>query len=168
MTALCIIFGIIMIIGGFCCMFTPLATLMGTEYFIVVLVTVVGVIGLIKSIAEKRFGAGFVFSILSIIFGIAVLCFPNLMVFTNGILVYMVAAWFVLMGFVSITTAITVAGLGGSKLWIFQLIFGILAIVLGGYSFFHPMLIALSMGFLIGFYFIETGFTLLFAPAMKP
>lgn len=157
-----------MIIGGLGCMFTPLATFMNTEYFIVILVTVFGVIGLIKGIAEKRFGAGFIFSILSILFGIAVLCFPKLMLFTDGVLVYMVAAWFVLLGFVNIFTSVAVTRTVGSKMWILQLILGILCILLGCYSFFHPIVIAVSLGYLIGFYFVVTGFALCFAPASKP
>lgn len=167
MTALCIIFGIILIIGGFCCMFTPLTTFINVEYFIVIFVTVFGIIGFIKGLVEKRFGANFIFSILSMIFGIIVLCFPGLMIFTDGILLYMVAAWFILQGILSVFTAVTVTRTAGSKLWVLQLIFGILGILLGCYSFLRPMVIAISLGILIGIYFIETGFTLLFASTNK-
>ena len=61
-------------------------------YFIVILVAVYGVIGIIKAIGEKRFGVGFVFSILSVIFGAAVLFFPKLMLLADGVLIYMAAA----------------------------------------------------------------------------
>ncbi len=87
-------------------MFTPLTTFWDAGYFIVILVAVYGVIGIVKAISEKRFGAGFVFSILSVIFGAAVLFFPG-------------------------------------------------------------MLLAVSPGFLLVFYFVETGITMLFAAAGK-
>ena len=167
MTALSIIFGILMIICGASCMFTPLTTFWDVGYFIVILVAVYGVIGIVKAISEKRFGAGFVFSILSVIFGAAVLCFPGLLLLADGVLLYIVAAWFVLQGIISVFTAVTFTKATGSKLWILQLIFGIIGILLGCYSFFHLRLLAVSLGFLLGFYFVQTGITMLFAAASK-
>lgn len=166
MTVLLIIFGILMIAAGFACMFSPLMTFMNAGYFIVILVAVYGVIGIIKGIYEKRFGVPFVFSILSVVFGVTVQFFPRLMLLADGILIYITAAWFVLQGIVSVYTAVTLTKKTGSKLWILQLIIGIIGILLGCYSFFHPMLVAFSVGFLIGFYFVETGFSLLFGSAM--
>ena len=163
MTVLMVIFGILMIVCGFSCMFTPLTTFLDAGYFIVILVAVYGVIGIIKAIGEKRFGVGFVFSILSVIFGVAVLFFPKLMLLADGVLIYMAAAWFVLQGIVSVLTAVTLTKATGSKLWILQLIIGIVGILLGCYSFFHPALVAVSIGFLLGFYFVETGFAMLFS-----
>ena len=167
MTVLMIIFGVLMIMCGFSCMFTPLTTFIDAGYFIVILVAVYGVIGIIKGLGEKRYGAGFVFSIISMIFAIAVLFFPKLMLLTDGVLIYLAAGWFVPQGIVSVFTALTLTKETGSKLWILQLIFGILAVLLGCYSFFHPALIAVSIGFLIGFYFVETGFAMLFNSAAK-
>lgn len=167
MTVLSIIIGILMIICGISCMFTPLVTFMDAGYFIVIMVAVYGVIGIFKSISEKRFGVGFVFSVISVIFGIAVLFFPKLMLLADGVLIYMAAAWFVLQGIVAVITASTLTRATGSKLWIVQLIFGIIGILLGCYSFFHPALVAVSLGFLIGFYFTETGITMLLAAGKK-
>ena len=143
MRVLSVIIGILMLICGVSCMCTPLVTFMDAGYFIVIMVAVYGVIGIVRAIAEKHFGAGFVFSILSVIFGVTVLFFP----------------------IISVISAIQIKKATGSKLWILQLIFGILGVILGCYSFFHPALVAVSIGFLIGFYFIETGFAMLFSPA---
>ncbi len=167
MTILSIIFGVLMIICGFSFMFTPLITFMDAGWFIVILVAVYGLIGLIKGISEKTYGVRFVFSVLSVIFGIAVIFFPRLMLLADGVLIYMVAVWFVMQGFVSVFTAVNVTKRLDSGLWILQLIFGILGILLGCYSFFHPALVAVSIGFLIGFYFVETGFTMLFSSSVK-
>ena len=162
MTVLMIVFCILMVACGFTCMFTPLLTFMDTGYFIVILVAVYGVIGIIRAIRAKHFGVNFVFSILSILFGIAVLVFPQLMLFADGVLIYMTAAWFVLQGIVNIMMSVTLTKATGSKIWILQLIIGIIGIMLGCYSFFHPAVLALSLGFLVGFYFMETGFALIF------
>ena len=123
-----------MIICGFSFMFTPLITFMDAGWFIVILVAVYGLIGLIKGISEKTYGVRFVFSVLSVIFGIAVIFFPRLMLLADGVLIYMVAVWFVMQGFVSVFTAVNVTKRLDSGLWILQLIFGILGILLGCYS----------------------------------
>lgn len=163
MTVLFIILGILMVAGGFSCFFTPLLTFMNYGYFVVILITVFGVIGIIKSIVDKRFGVNFVFSILSVLLGIVMLIFPQTLLLTESVMLIMTAIWFVLMGIDTIVCAITITKKLGSKVWILQLIFGILAVLVGGYSFFHPMLMAVSLGMLIGIFFIETGFTLMFS-----
>ena len=163
MTVLFIILGILLIAGGFSCIFTPLLTFMNAGYFVVILITVFGIVGIIKAIAEKRFGVNFVFSILSVLLGIAMLVFPGSLLLAEGVMLIMTAVWFVLMGIVTISTAVTTTRATGSKIWILQLIFGILAVLVGAYSFFQPMIMALSLGVLIGIFFIETGFTLMFS-----
>lgn len=166
MKALSIIFGVLMVIFGIICIFTPMATALSMNVYIVILAAVYGVVGIVYGIANKTYGVGFVFSIISVVFGIAVLFLPNLLLLADAIIIYMVAGWFVVQGFVSIFTSIRVSKVTQSKMWIFQLIFGILGVLLGIYSFFHPMIFGLSVawivGILIGAFFIETGFTMIF------
>lgn len=166
MTVLFIILGILMVMGGFSCIFTPLLTFMQTGYFVVILILAFGIIGIIRAIVEKRFGVNFVFSILSVILGIVMLAFPGSLLLAEGVMLIMTAIWFVLMGIVTVINAVTVTKKTGSKIWILQLIFGILALLVGIYSFFQPMLMALSLGTLVGIFFIETGFTLMFSGAI--
>lgn len=165
MTVLCIILGILLIVGGFSCMFTPLLTLMNTGFFVVILITIFGVVGIVRAIADKRFGINFVFSILSVLLGIVMLVFPNSLLFAEGMMLILTAIWFIMMGIVSIVNAITLTRKTGSGLWVLQLIFGILAVLIGIYAFFQPMLMALTLGVLIGIFFIEVGFTLIFTGA---
>lgn len=162
MTVLFIILGILMIAGGFSCMFTPLLTFMNAGYFIVIMVTVYGILGIIRAIRFKRFGVNFVFSILSVLLGIAMMIFPASLLLAENMMLIITAIWFVLMGIVTIVNSVTITRKTGSKIWILQLIFGILAVLIGGYSFFQPMVLAVSLGILIGVFFIETGFTLMF------
>lgn len=163
MTVLFIILGILLVAFGFSCMFTPLLTFMDAGYFIVIMVLVYGVFGIIRAIRYRKFGVGFVFSILSVLLGIAMLVFPSSLLVAQEMWLILVAIWFVIMGIVTIVNAATVTRKTGSKIWILELIFGILALIVGGYSFFQPILLAVSVGVLIGIFFIETGFTLMFA-----
>ena len=142
-------------------MFTPLITFLSLGNFIVIMVFVYGIIGIIRAIKFKKFDVSCVFSILSVIFGIAVLFLPNILLITDTIILYMTAAWFVLMGIVQITIAVSITKKSGSGLWILQLILAILGILIGIYSFFQPAIMAVSLGVLIGMFFIETGFTLI-------
>ena len=146
MTILFVILGILMILCGISCMFTPLSTFITTGYFIVILMAVFGITGLVWSITKKKYGTTFIFSILSIILSIVLLFFPNLMLLADGVLVYLTAAWFVIQGIVSIVTSVTFTRVLGSGMWVLQLIVGILGIILGCYSFFHPAVLAISMG----------------------
>lgn len=161
MTVLAIIFGVLMIMCGFGCFFTPLLTFMDMGYLIAILAAVYGVIGIVKACTEKRFGFGFVFSIISVFFGVAVILLPKLMFIADTVLIYMMATWLVLQGIVSLVTAFTVTKKRGSGMWVWQMIIGILAILLGCYSFFHPAVVAISLGLLIGIWFIESGIALI-------
>ena len=163
MTVLFIILGLLLVAGGFSCMFTPLLTFMSAGYFVVILMFVSGIVGIIKSIVEKRFGVNFVFSILSVLLGIVMMSFPGSLLFAEGVMLILTAIWYVLMGIVTIISAVTVTKTLGSGIWILQLIFGILGVLVGCYTFFNPILLAISQGILIGIFFIETGFTLMFS-----
>ena len=162
MTVLFIILGILLIAAGFSCIFTPLLTFMSASYFIVILVMVYGILGIISAIRYRKFGVSFVFSILSVLLGVAMLVLPSSLLVAQNVWLIMTAVWFVLMGIVTIVNSVTVTKATGSKLWILQLIFGILAVLIGCYSFFHPAVLAVSVGILIGAFFIETGFTMMF------
>lgn len=163
MTVLFMILGFILIATGFSCFFTPLATFLSYGYLIAIIATIYGILGIVQGIRYKRFGVGFVFGIISVIFGICLLVFPRFLLITDALMIYLTAAWFVLMGIVNIIMAVTVTKATGSKIWILHLIIGILAILLGCYAFFHPAVMAVSIGILIGLFFIETGFTLVFS-----
>ena len=139
MGVLSIVLGVLMVIAGFSCIFTPIMTFLDAGYFIVILIGIYGIAGIFKSVGTKKFGVGFVFSILSAIFALIV----------------------------TIIASIQLKKAKENKIWIFELIIGILAVILGCYSFFHPMLVALSIGLLIAVYFIETGITMIVAGAAK-
>ena len=76
-------------------------------------------------------------------------------------IVYMAAFWFVLRGAFAIALAIKMKGVE-SKWWL-GLIIGILSIVVGIYSFAHPVFMAVATGILIGVYFMEGGIDMIVA-----
>ncbi|MBQ7499501.1 MAG: DUF308 domain-containing protein [Clostridia bacterium] len=163
MTVLFIILGILFIAGGFSCIFTPLLTYMQVGYMIVIIVTVSGILGIIRSIVEKRFNLNFVFSILSVILGVAMLAFPASLILAESVMLMTSAIWFIVMGVVTIISSITVTRTTGSKIWILQLITGILNVLIGCYTFANPVILAISTGIMVGIFIIETGITLLFS-----
>ena len=159
MTVLFIIFGVLLIMSGISFLVSPLMTFLSYGYFIVILVLVYGILGIVDAIRFKRFGLNFVFSILSIIFGIAAMFYPDLSMVT----VYAAAIWFMLMGIVQIVTSIKITKKLDSGVWVFQLILGILSIIIGIVACFQPIIMAESIGIFIAIYFIDTGITMISA-----
>lgn len=163
MGVLNVILGVLLIIGGFSCMFTPLMTFIGAGYLIIVLFFVYGIAIIVKSIAAKKFGIDFIFGILSLILGVVGLVHPGDVTLTTDLfLLFMAAAWFVAQGIVSIILSVKRKNIApDGKVSVLGIILGVLAIILGIYSFGHPLFLALTVGMLISFYFIEAGFDLI-------
>jgi len=160
MKVLSIILGVIMAICGFSCMWTPLMTFLDAGYFLVILLLIYGIGAIVESIMEKKFGVSLVFGIISIILGIVIMVVPGLKLMTDGVLVYIMAAWFLVQGVVNIFGAFAQKKLENKK-WIWLLILGILGVLVGIYSMVHPMLMAFTFGILVGVYFIECGINLI-------
>ena len=155
MTILFVIFGVLMILGGICLLTTPLINFMSAGYYIIILFFLGGVFGIIRGIMEKRFDKHFFFAILSLILGIVGLVVPGAAVMNNFIILYLAAGWFILHGVFTIISAIAGRKEGGMK--ILSIVLGVVAIILGIYSIAHPAVLAVSLGILISFYFIESG-----------
>ena len=151
-----------MVLCGGSCLFTPLRTFLASGYALMVLLLVYGVAGIVKSIATKEYRANFAFSIISVIAGLVMAFIPGLKLMADGVFIYMMAGWFILQGIVSIVISMKFKGAGGGKKWIWGLVLGILGIILGLYSMFHPVLLALTTGILIGVYFIVSGINMIF------
>ena len=172
MRVLSIIFGILMILFGITCICTPIVSAIDLSIFIVIMTAVYGVIGIIAGIAYKYYGVGFVFSIVSLIFAVIMLVVPNVFALTNVVIFCILACWIVIMGIVSAVTAIQLKNVSDSKMWILQLIIGIIAVILGIYAFLHPVAFGLAVawiiGVLLGALFIETGCSMIFVTSFVP
>ncbi len=156
-----------MIICGFSLMATPLITFLGAGYYILILFFVFGIFGVIRGISTKTFGVDFAFSILSLILGIAGFCMPGAVLMTDFTLLYFAAGWFLVHGIVTLVASIGAKSevIGGARKAL-GIILGILEIIIAVYSMAHPVVLAFTIGVLIGFYFIESGFNLIIVSAM--
>lgn len=156
-----IILGVIMAICGVSCMCTPVMTFLEAGYFLVILLLVYGIAAIVRSIMQKEYGLPFFFGILSVILGIVIMVVPGLKLMTDGMLIYLMAAWFLVQGVVNILVSLKQKKVVEGKGWIWTLILGILGVLLGIYSLAHPMLLAFTFGILVGLYFIESGVSLI-------
>lgn len=157
MTILMFILGVLLIICGVCCAFTPLATLVAAGYFIAIVLIVSGAAGIYAGVKFKFYGINFAVSILAVILGVVALVRPGGIEVIDKVLIYLVAVWLLIRGCSSVALSLQVRKLRLGTDWIWGLIIGILGIVLGIYSFVHPAVPAIAIGLLIALYFIEEG-----------
>ena len=158
-TILFTVMGILTIIGGISMLATPLLTYLGVGPCIIMLFFINGIVGIVHGIFEKRFDKHFFLAILSLILGIIGVTVPGIAAMNNSILLYMAAGWFILHGVLTIINSIASRSEGGIK--ILNIVLGVLAIILGIYSIAHPAVMAVSLGILISFYFIESGINMI-------
>ncbi len=156
-----IILGVVMAICGVSCICTPVMTFLEAGYFLVILLLVYGIGAIVRAIMEKNYGLPFLFGILSVILGVVIMVVPGLKLMTDGMLIYLMAVWFLLQGAVAIFMAFRQKNSEESKGWVWVLILGILGVLTGIYSLVHPMLLAFTFGILVGVYFIESGISMI-------
>ena len=162
MTVLSIIVGVLLIIAGISLLATPLITFLGTGYFVIILFFVIGVFGVIRAIADKRYGIEFVFALLSLILGIVGFVVPGAALMNNFVMLYLAAGWFFVRGILSIVGAIQSRSAGAeSGVVALGIILGVLELIVGVYSIIHPTVLAVAIGLLIGIYFIEAGINMI-------
>ena len=163
LTLLFTVIGVLMIIGAFSMMATPLSTFLSMGYCIILLFFINGAMGIVRAIIERRYGKEFAFSILSLILGIIGFSSPRIAGMNNVILLYMAAAWFFIHGVLTIIGALDGNKKGaGTIVTVLGILLGVLELVIGGYSVAHPAVLAVGLGILIGFYFLESGINMIF------
>lgn len=159
---LIVVMGVLMILGGISLLATPILNFISAGYFIIVLFFFWGIYGIIQGISEKRYDKNFFFSILSLILGIIGVSVPGVAEMNNSILLYLAGGWFLLHGVLTIVDAIAGKKAGADTgTMIFGIVLGIIELILAIYSIAHPAVLAISIGLLIGFYFIEHGISLI-------
>ncbi|MDE7247287.1 MAG: DUF308 domain-containing protein [Lachnospiraceae bacterium] len=161
MKIITIILGILMAICGISCICTPVMTFLEAGYFLVILLLVYGIAAIVKSVVQKVYGIPFLFGILSTVLGLVIMVVPGLKLMTDGMLLYIMAIWFLMQGVVGIIVAFQQKKLAEGNGWIATLILGILGVLVGIYSVAHPFLLAFTFGVLVGMYFIECGINMI-------
>ena len=159
MGVLSVILGVLLIIGGFSCMFTPLATFLSTGYFLGIMMLVYGVGGIIRAVSHKADVLEWILNILAVIVGLIALFRPGSTLIFDSMILVIIACWFVVQGVIQIVLSFKAKSV--VKGWYWGLIVGILGILVGIYSWFHPVLTAVTAGILIGLYFVESGISLI-------
>ena len=162
MKVLSVIFGVLMAILGISLTFTPLRTFMSSGYYLAIMLVVYGSIGIINAITSKKYNLNFVLSIIGFIGGLLLFALPRFILLTDAILVYSMSVWFIFEGVVGIINSLRLKK-NSSKKWGWVLALGIIGVIVGIYSIFHPLLSAVAMGVLIGIYFVQSGLTLALA-----
>lgn len=163
-----IILGVIMAICGISCVCTPVITFMEAGYFLVILLLVYGIAAVVRAIMDKEYGLPFLFGLLSLILAIVIMVVPGLKLMTEGMLVYIMAVWFLLQGIVGIFMSLKQKKIADNKGWIWNLILGIMGVLVGIYSLMHPMLMAFTVGILVGVYFMESGISMIVMACSMP
>ena len=162
MVVFSVILGILLVIGGFSLLFTPLASLMSFGYFIIILFFIYGVYGIVRAVQKKTYDADFFFSILSVILGIVCLFIPEATLVNDFVILYMAAGWFLFKAILTIWGSVSAKKFGaGTGTVVCGVILGILEIALTVYSILHPMVLAVAVALLLGFYFIEAGISMI-------
>lgn len=159
MTVVSIILGVLLVICGFSCMFTPLATFLSTGVFLCVLLLVYGIIGVVRFFQKESGVLELIVSILAIIVGVICVVNPVETLNVSSLVLWLIAAWLVIEGLVSIIVSVSERDV--RKGWGWGVFAGILGILVGIYSFAHPVLEAVAAGMLIGFYFVQAGFDMI-------
>lgn len=167
MNIVIIILSILLILGGIACITTPLVTFFEIGYIVMFLLIVYGVMAIVKAVSEKKYGIDFVFGILSVIAGVVAAILPGITLSTDMMLLMIAAVWLIVQGIMSVTMALQLKKSSEGKKWIWGLVLGILGIILGVYSFIHPIVLAFTMGMLLGIYFIESGLSMIFMTTQK-
>lgn len=144
-------------IGGFLCLFTPIGATFSLMYLFMILLFVVGIVTLIRCIADKDFGVEFAFSIITIIAGILILFSSYATFITEIVMIYIMAGWLVVRGIIGIVIAAKAKSVTGGGVFALALILSILTILAGIYSIFHPIVFSGVLGILGGAFLIIAG-----------
>jgi uncharacterized membrane protein HdeD (DUF308 family) len=151
---------VVAMIVGIAIMAWPKITLAVFIYLFGAFVVVDGLIAIGYAFARRKeleiWWVILVGGFIAIILGILVFVYPKA---TGLLLLYMVAAWALLVGIVAIANAFS-SGLSTIQKWA-TVVFGILSLLLSGYLFFRPGSGILALTWLVGAFLVVYGLLLL-------
>lgn len=162
MTVVSVILGILLVICGFSIMFTPLLTFLGAGTLFAIVLLVWGIMAVVRGASAKVYGLTFVLAIIAIILGFLILISPATTFATDMLILYLAAIFLIVRGLVAIILSAKSAKGNPSKGWIWGIVLGICAIIIGIFCLANPLFEAAVLGFLIAFYFIYVGFDMIY------
>ncbi len=165
-----IVIGILFIISGIYAMLTPGATFLSLAWVIGIMLMVSGITHIISYIADRKDNEHTIWylinGIFSLLIGIIVISNGLLYFVTEFILIYIFAGWITVSGLIQFRVAFLQKK--QEQKWILIFITAIITIIIGITSFFNPVLLALSIGILIGVWMMIAGINLItFSSSIK-
>lgn len=156
MKVLTIALGVFMIIGGLVCFFMPGATFLSLGWALGFVLLLTGVNQIVNYFTKPRLLSGFdlALGILTAALGGVVLFNVFAQLIADAVLVYLLGVLLVVSGIFRVSESLRDRAARG---WIWSLVYGLLAVVVGVYSFFHPGTLAIAVGWLVGLYIIVAG-----------
>ncbi|MEF9895202.1 MAG: DUF308 domain-containing protein [Clostridia bacterium] len=168
MKILAVVMGVLLLVGGFYCLLAPGATFLSLGWIVGICMAING-IGLLFSYFERRKSGetdiwALVGAIFSVAIGLVVMFSEGMQLFTNLMIVYAAAIWVTVMGVLRIVMAIKMKQIRGNipeemrgNRWIWMLALGVVLLVLGVLGFMNPLVVAVTLGIMIGGYIIVSG-----------
>ena len=164
------ILGLLAVIGGFYCASTPGLTFLSMVWIIGAVMFFHAIQEIVTWSARKKLGAAdgwnLFGAIISCICGLAIIVSGWIELFTAEILLYFLFGWLIASGLIEIIAAFglkkfknaeipILSGLAGN--WGWFVVLGILMILAGCFGFAHPLIAALSIGFVVGIEIVVSG-----------
>ena len=165
MKAMTIFMGILLTIGGFFCMLTPLITFRTIGWIIGVVLLVAGINMVADYFAHRKNGGVTSWDLIG---GILTILLALFILYRHGyagnildeLIVILFGVWMLLSGIFRIAGGIQLKKIGESAgLWI--VIGGIVSVLLGIYGLVNPYVFKFALGWMLGFYIIMQGVNML-------
>lgn len=166
------ILGIFCIFASVYCIWFPGVTFFKAGWIITLLLCLLGGCALFNAITEKKNDKGEKWTlaggIIALLAGMAsavvsmlAICIPGVSLIADLIAIYIFIFWLIVSGISSITISVTLEKAAGGYGWIITLIVGILILLSGIYGILHIILIAQTIGFMLGILLMVYGIRLL-------
>lgn len=166
MSILMILFGVLMIIGGISCFFTPIATFSSLGWLAGVSILVVGISAIVRYAAghEERSVWNLIGGICESLFGAFLVFNDFAQIATSFVLAYLASFCLLVYGACKIIMALRLRRLNQSlpdelrtATWLAVMVAGVVVALIGVICIVQPMVSAISIGWLIGFYVLTSG-----------
>ena len=169
---LVILMGLLMVVGGVYCLFTPVTTFLTTGYIVGVIIFCDAIGNIAAWFNAKKYveisGWYLANAIISLIFGIIIMLSIGMQFAVDMFIVYAVAVWVIMTGISRISMAIRMKQLMNklpkifnNKKWLGILLFGILMVLFGILCAFKPIVLSSVLGVLIAWFIIFAGASLI-------
>ena len=167
-----ILMGLLMVVGGVYCLFTPVTTFLTTGYIVGVIIFCDAIGNIVAWFNAKKYveisGWYLANAIISLIFGIIIMLSIGMQFAVDMFIVYAVAVWVIMTGISRISMAIRMKQLMNklpkifnNKKWLGILLFGILMVLFGILCVFKPIVLSSVLGVLIAWFIIFAGASLI-------